>query len=207
MNSLMDIQSISDTFLLQGNLCRDVSLFYGKMGIATFFFLLSRHTGNVWYEEFAGELLEDVCTGLSSSLPVTFADGLCGIGWCIEFLKKENFVEGDTDEILCEIDARVMERDLRRISDDSLETGIRGIAAYVNSRMTSERTGSYVPFDLSYLDELQVACRRAGIDFPSDAFEVSSIWRHILDLFAHTRFTENNSWMQGLLFLNKKQYG
>lgn len=207
MNSLMDIQSISDTYLLKGNLCRDVSLFYGKMGIATFFFELSRHTGNVWYEEFAGELLENVCSGLSSSLPVTFSDGLCGIGWCIEFLKKENFVEGDTDEILYEIDARVMERDLRRISDDSLETGIRGIAAYVNSRMTSERAGSYVPFDRSYLDELQAACRKAGIVFPSDAFEVNSIWKQTLDLFAHTRFMENNSWMQGLLFLNKKQYG
>lgn len=82
--------------------------------MAIFFFLLSRQTHNRWYEEFAGELLDDVCNNLSQHCPVTFADGLCGIGWAIEFLKKEGFIEGDTDEILEEVDKQVMERDVTK---------------------------------------------------------------------------------------------
>ena len=40
-------------------------------------------------------------------------------------MKRQGFIEGETDEILYEIDMRIMERDLRRISDISFETGLR----------------------------------------------------------------------------------
>ena len=93
----MYLQAIADHHLLRGLFCQEVGLWEGKTGISLFFFLLSRHTGNRWYEEFAGELLDDVCGSLSQHCPVTFADGLCGIGWTIEFLKKHGFIEGNTD--------------------------------------------------------------------------------------------------------------
>ena len=109
------LKQIADHYLLRGLFCREMGLWNGKTGMSLFFFLLSRHTGNHWYEEFAGELLDDVCSSLSKQCPVTFADGLCGIGWTIEFLKKEGFIEGDTDDILEEVDKQVMERDVRRI--------------------------------------------------------------------------------------------
>ena len=69
-----------------------------------FFFCCARITNNRFYESFAEELVEDVCGHLTFDLAVDFADGLCGIGWSVEFLKRLGFVEGDTDEILEEID-------------------------------------------------------------------------------------------------------
>lgn len=45
-------------------------------------------------------------------------------------LEKHGFIEGNTDEILEEVDWKVMEREVRRISDDNLETGLVGIAVY-----------------------------------------------------------------------------
>lgn len=203
MNTFTDIQHISDHFLLKGGFCQDVSLFNGKMGISIFFFLLSRQTGNRWYEEFAGELLDDVCLNLSTSLPATFADGLCGIGWGIEFLKQNCFVEGDTDKILNEVDMRVMERDPRQIFDTSFETGLKGIATYVKSRIDSKRNGLNVPFESTYLEELQNACKKSGIVFFSDKFTVDSVWKQILKSFEDNLFIETDAWRWGLLLINK----
>lgn len=134
------------------------SLMNGQMGVAIFFALLSKASENHWYEEFADELLENVCYNLSNQLPIDFAHGLCGIGWGIEFLKYRGFIEDDTDEILSEIDAAVMERDVRRINDASLETGLLGIHAYVTSRVNTTRVDSdFNPFDSRYISELNEA--------------------------------------------------
>lgn len=99
---------------------KDYSIINGQMGAAIFFAFLSRVCDNHWYEDFASELLDSVISSTNISMPVNFAYGLCGIGWGIEFLKHHGFLEDDTDEILSEIDAAVMERDVRRITDSSL---------------------------------------------------------------------------------------
>lgn len=181
------LKNIADHYLLRGLFCQEVGLWEGKTGMSLFFFLLSRHTGNRWYEEFAGELLDDVCSNLSQHCPVTFSDGLCGIGWVIEFLKKEGFIEGDTDDILVEVDKQVMERDIRRITDATLETGLAGIVAYVRSRLESEHTVSdYHPFDEEYLNDLNTACQKNGIKWMSDAYSVTTLWQTILSMLPST---------------------
>ena len=200
------LQQIADHHLLRGLFCREVGLWEGKTGMSIFFFLLSRHTSNRWYEEFAGELLDDVCNHLSLHCPVTFADGLCGIGWAIEFLKKEGFIEGDTDEILGEVDRQVMERDVRRITDASLETGLAGIAAYVRSRLESERTDSdYHPFDAGYLKELDLNCDRLNIDRCTSFYDVDIIWEKILSVYSDAFETEENSWKEGVVMLSEQE--
>lgn len=45
------------------------------------FFIVHVFFTIVFYEDFAGELLEDICLHLPYDLAVDFADGLCGIGW------------------------------------------------------------------------------------------------------------------------------
>ena len=42
----------------------------------------------------------------------------------IEYLKTEGFIEADTNDILSEVDKQIMERDVRRITDYTLETGL-----------------------------------------------------------------------------------
>lgn len=195
------LKQIADHHLLRGLFCQEIGLWEGKAGMSLFFFLLSRYTGNRWYEEFAGELLDDVCSNLSLHCPITFADGLCGIGWTVEFLKKEGFIEGDTDEILEEVDRQVMERDVRRITDASLETGLAGIAAYVRSRLDSERMGAdHQPFDLEYLEELDRTCRKNGIEWMGEDYHISTLWQTLLPLLP---VTDTLSWQKGLLIINK----
>lgn len=127
---------------------------------------------------------------------------MCGIGWAIEFLKREGFIEGDTDEILEEVDRQVMERDVRRITDASLETGLAGIAAYVRSRLDSKHTTSdYQPFDEEYLNDLNIACQKNDIDWMSETYSVTTLWQTIPSMLPSTNAT---AWQKGILIINEK---
>lgn len=200
------LKQIADRHILQGLFCKEIGLWQGKMGMALFFYFYARHTYNRWYEEFANELLDDICNELSSQIPVAFANGLCGIGWGIEFLKAQRFIEGDTDEILCEIDKEIMERDVRRISDYSLETGLEGIAVYVRSRLDSHRTpGEHcLPFDTDYLKEINEACQKADIGLHSEKYELYSVWNRLLQHFSKTPVSGEKNWQKGLAIITKE---
>ena len=52
----------------------------GKMGIAIYFFHLSRETNNQIYEDYAGELVDEIYEEITSYTPVGFENGLAGIG-------------------------------------------------------------------------------------------------------------------------------
>ena len=194
------LRDIADKEILTSLFMDDYSLMNGQMGVTIFFALLSRASGNHWYEEFADELLENVCNNLSNQLPVDFAHGLCGIGWGIEFLKYRGFIEDDTDEILSEIDAAVMERDVRRINDASLETGLQGICAYVYARINSRRkTSPNSIFDEKYIEELHAAMARNNIADISSLYSLDRVWMQYLEMLQPTG--DIHGWQYGVRML------
>lgn len=192
---------IADKCLLEGLFCQHQGLWDGKTGMSIFFFLLSRITNNNRYEEFASRLLDDVCSNLSSRTPVTFADGLCGVGWAIEFLSSEGFIEGNVDEILSEVDKQIMERDVRRITDFSLETGLKGIVAYIQSRI--EKNSLIQTFDRNYLEEVRNACKRANIQWDAENWGLYPVWNRIIQHFSNTPNKDISDWRTGLTLLKK----
>lgn len=200
------LKHIADYQLLNGAFNPNPSLLNGKMGIALFFFLYAESTHNSWYEEFAGELLDDVCNNLHVNLPISFMDGLCGIGWGIEFMKHRGIIEGDTDEILREVDLKVMERDLRRISDLSFETGLEGIATYIQCRMNSPRSApDRQPFDLTYLMDLEAACQKNNITYKPQQYQMETVWNRIISLLSATLSQEDiDNWKKGLAIIAAK---
>ena len=103
------LKRIADHQMLHGSFRRDLGVLNGKMGIVLFFFHYARYTGRVLYEDFAGEMLEEVIQELHSDLPIRFSDGLCGIGWGVEYLIQNAFIAGDSDEILEDLDQKIME--------------------------------------------------------------------------------------------------
>ena len=167
--------------------CSDIRLIRGKIGHILYIFIYTRYYGNIRY--------------VHTSLPITFADGLCGIGWGIEFLKKRKFIEGNTDEILVEIDRIVMERDLRRMSDHSFETGLEGIVRSVRSRLDSSSDENRSLFDPVYWDDLDGACRNADMDWRMDAYSVESSWAYVLERFFSFPVTGKESWKKGLTLI------
>ena len=135
----------------------DLSLFHGKMGIVLFFFELARASQNVAYEGLASNLLDEIYDEIHYDLPINLENGLCGIGWGMEYLVQHGFMEGDTDEILADIDQKVMEINPLRMKDFSFSRGLGSIAFYVLARLNANRQSETLPFDDTYLEALQKA--------------------------------------------------
>ena len=64
--------------------------------------------------------MDEIYEDIHDTLPINFENGYLGIGWGIEYLAEQKFINGDTNEILEDIDKKIMERDIRRVSDMSL---------------------------------------------------------------------------------------
>jgi hypothetical protein len=67
--------------MLHAGFISDIGLYHGKMGLVLFFAHCGRFTANTVYEDFAGELLEDIYENICADTPTDFENGLCGIGW------------------------------------------------------------------------------------------------------------------------------
>lgn len=132
-------------------------LFHGRMGCVLFAAIYAQYTKDTAYERFAEILLDDLLRELNRNVPLSFENGLCGIGWGIEFLVQHGYMKGDTDEILKEVDKRVMEYDPLRIDDVSLRRGLGGIVMYIVARLTSKKRLGNLPFDVAYLEDLKEA--------------------------------------------------
>lgn len=149
-NSLLS--RISNYMLINYSFIPDISLFYGKMGGVIFFCHYGRYTDNKLYDEFANELLDELYEEISTDIPVGFSRGLCGIGWGIEYLVSNKFMKGNTSKILADLDKQIMNTDIKRIEDLSMETGLGGILFYINARLRSSK--KQIPFDSSFLKDV-----------------------------------------------------
>lgn len=108
----------------------------GEMGRAIAFYHLFRQTGDKEWKEKAETLLEKIMDCCSLELPLTYGSGLCGIGVGIEYLIQEGFVEGDGDEILCEMDSLVYHAiNCRALSCLKINDGVCGLAYYLYFRL------------------------------------------------------------------------
>lgn len=203
MSSLL--KEIADRQLLNSFYYSNLGLLEGKAGVALFFFLYARYTNNSRYEDFAGELLDNVCNNLHTGIPINFVEGLCGIGWGIEFMKREGFIEGDTDEILEEVDRVVMERDLERISDTGFELGLEGIVMYVRSRLDSFRdVCGKPPFDFEYLTDMDTVCCKNGICWRTGVYSMDAVWSRILNYFSSSPYMGKDGWKKGITMIKQK---
>lgn len=158
------LKRIANHLILHSSNLEDVGLFHGKMGIVLFFAHYARYTNMTAYDDFADELLDEVANNISNTLPINMESGLCGIGWGIEYLIQNGFMNGDSNEILANIDKKIMERDLRRVKDLSLETGLIGISYYIKSRIKklpfNKENDS---FDYTYLSEWESIAKELNI--------------------------------------------
>jgi hypothetical protein len=150
------LHRIARYLMLHASFTSSPGLLNGKMGIAWFFYHYFRYTRNKNHDNFAGLLLDEVCAEIHRETPLNFREGLCGIGWAIAYLIRNKFVRADPNETLEELDRRIVEWDVRKIADNSLETGLKGIACYVISRRQNSAKDNPF-FTQAYWNDLKVA--------------------------------------------------
>lgn len=172
METEKDIQlrQIADHLIINSSFLKNLGLFHGKMGIVLFFMHYAQYTGNAIYEEYAGDLLDEIFEDIHAGLTLDFENGLSGIGWGFLYLLKNHFVEGDPDEVLSEIDQRMMEINLSRVVDKSVECGLGGYLYYLSERL-SVGSENFL-FDMSYRTELQKILITLQLDKPFDLYSL-----------------------------------
>lgn len=129
-----------------------IGLLDGKMGIALVLAHYARCRKKKNIEHAADFLVESVMNQLTTTVPIDFANGLSGIGWGIEYLIQNNYMKGRGADLLQNLDERIMQIDVARIKDWSLEKGFLGILHYVLYHLQGANKSESTVFDNSYLE-------------------------------------------------------
>lgn len=129
-----------------------IGLLDGKMGIALVLAHYARCRKKKNIEHAADFLVESVMDQLTTTISIDFANGLSGIGWGIEHLIQNNYMKGCGVDILQNLDERIMQFDVTRIKDWSLEKGLLGILHYVLYHLQGANKSESTVFDNSYLE-------------------------------------------------------
>jgi hypothetical protein len=129
------LRQLSDTLIINASFLNDIGLLNGKTGIALFFFHLAQATGIGVYEEYAGDLIDQLCESLHQDMSVHYTDGLAGLGVGIEYMIRERFIDADADETLEAIDNAIRHHILYHLpATPEICTGITGLGKYCMER-------------------------------------------------------------------------
>lgn len=128
-----------------------IGLLDGKMGIALVLAHYARCSRKKKIEHAADFLVENVMNQLTTTVSIDFANGLSGIGWGIEYLIQNNYMKGCGADILQDLDERIMQVEVTRIKDWSLEKGLLGILHYVLYHLQGANKSELRVFDKPYL--------------------------------------------------------
>ena len=161
MKNLMfaDTERITHHLMLNAYFNPDLGLFHGQMGTVLAMSEYSKYSNNEVYFDVASFLLDNIAGKMHKNLLFSFASGLSGIGWGIEYLIQYGFVEGESVKICEEIDRKIMETDPRRILDFSLDTGFEGLLHYVIYHLQGAmKQNTELPFDDRYLSDIYAIC-------------------------------------------------
>ena len=132
----MDItERIVNHLVMASSLTPDIGLYHGKMGIVIALCRYARFAQKPIYDDFAGELLDGTVRCIYVGTNYDFENGLAGIGWGIEYLLQNHFMEGDSNVVLRNINEHIMKYDVRRMADESVEEGLTGIYYYVQKHL------------------------------------------------------------------------
>ena len=113
-------------------------LFYGKMGVAVFLFHYASVCQDEFYENIAMNLISEVFSQVNLQTSIDYADGLSGIGSAIEYLYQNEFINGDTNEMLYDFDLlfdNVLLQDYNKVN---LQSYLLGLMRYYRFRLSGK---------------------------------------------------------------------
>lgn len=142
------------------------------------------------YKEEADSLLDEIMESCNTPLSLSYKEGLCGIGAAIEYLIRNDFVDGDADDILEVIDKAVVSAIhwRPRIGAD-LANGMLGLACYLYHRLYYRiQSESPLVLDLKeqviyLIDWMEESLRDEAVEKNYYEFYFVLIRLHQLDIF------------------------
>lgn len=122
----------------------DIGLYTGKTGSALLYYLAGALSGQQAYSTAAETMMDEVSEQINEVDSMNYYSGLAGIGWAIEWLARNRFVEVNTDEFLEEMDTALYNRTIIAAEDTTgLFTGTLGKITYFRIRHQSRNPGTH----------------------------------------------------------------
>ena len=147
-----------------------VGLLAGQTGVLITIARYARATGMSELETVADALFENVSAKASRMREISFAYGLSGICWGVEYLAQSGIMPGPADEICSAIDGHIMKHPLEAVEGFSLETGLGGLWQYVRARIQGNlKAGLSLPFPPEYLAGWQKILETDPENFPPES--------------------------------------
>lgn len=208
------LHQIANTLYINTQRVKFFGLLQGRLGIAIFFYHYARYTGNKAYSDFSDEYIEFIHDKLGEAKPEMFADGLSGVGWGLDYIIKNGFVEAD-DNMFEDIDVAVSKLDipmflkemelplplfskglyfLQRNNNPMLSATIQQIVAFFQKYPAQHMPGMY----LNSIIYVLVTCSRLNIE--------SEICNQILEMLftvSKQNLTNNNYSAEACILLRK----
>ncbi len=134
---------IDNHLLLNSSFIKNLGLMHGKMGLSIFFFQIGRTRRNKIYHNYAEELIDEIYQEIDETISPYYENGLAGIGWGLDYLVRNGFVDVDTNNILADIDEKVSKEILFNTPVEiGFLNGLIGLGAYQLMRTKNELPGN-----------------------------------------------------------------
>lgn len=127
-------------------------LYHGRMGIILSLYCHGVVVCNKHICDYASDILQLTDEDYFDN-DITLENGLCGLGLGYTLLYKAGMFRDDLNEILFDIDHRIMDIDPRRMSDYSFKKGALGIIFYIKTRLSLGQVCESIHND--YIQELE----------------------------------------------------
>jgi len=136
---------------------KNIGVMGGSIGLALFMFYYAKYTDEDRYAQMGVDLISNIFEEINKGFSYhTLAGGLAGIGWSIELLAKQNFIDADTDEVLEQLDPylhKTMIYDIQNENFDFLH-GAVGNGVYFLSRRPNPKADEYLKELIDELDKV-----------------------------------------------------
>ena len=151
------IRKIYNHLLLNIAYVNNPGLYSGKTGCLLFFAHYAKLYDDKVNDEIVSEIIDDIFSTVGKISELNIPDGVCGVGWGVEYILQNQLMEGDSDEILADLDKMIFSRDIKTITS---QADFSDIIKYAAIRLTSSCGGSKnIPFPRNYLLELYQAAK------------------------------------------------
>ena len=120
-----------------------IGLADGKMGHCIYYYYISRMFNNNEYKQKAEFLIDEVFDQIKMIKMLDIKTGLAGVGLGIEYLIENNYVAGDRNDILADVDNELFKRlcNLDKLKEDDLSPHLQ-LIYYFTVRLKTQKKNS-----------------------------------------------------------------
>lgn len=147
-------------------------LFHGRMGIILSLYCHGAVHDNQSLCDYASDILQNTADDYFDG-DLSIENGLSGLGLGFTLLYKAGMFKDNLNDILYEIDKKIMSVDPRRMEDYSFRKGALGVLFYIRTRLSVNQ--ECVSIQKDYIQELEANIKRISCEAVRQELFVESL--------------------------------